>query len=239
MVINICLVLFVAYLRLGIIAQRNGLFSEATDYFKDAMGLFPDADNVSLETESSWLCLANLNFQMKALTIARKSYERIVMSPKCRHNPFALIALGNIYIKLYMQDPSNGQSTSNLKRASEFFLKALSLDESNYYAANGLGIVLALKGAYKEAQEVFFQIHQLNNGFADAWINLGHSHQELGQYAYAMNTYLRSLNIDLDESNLQYIHSLIAKCYYIIGKQDLDCNSLETAVSFLGKVKQL
>jgi RNA polymerase-associated protein CTR9 len=69
----------------------------------------------------------------------------------------------------------------------EFFQKALALDTRNYFAANGIGIVLAAKGHLKEAKEIFLQVRQAEGDFDDVWVNMGHVFMELSSYTTAVS----------------------------------------------------
>ena len=72
------------------------------------------------------------------------------------------------------------------RRALEYFHKALTLDQRNVYAANGLGVVLAEKGHFNQAKEIFIKVREATGEFPDAWANLAHIYSEMGNHTNAI-----------------------------------------------------
>lgn len=85
-------------LRLGSMHFARGQYAEAADCFKDVMG--SNSDN-----KDAWNCLAATYFRQKAYNPARKAFERVLQDMD-KHDPYALVSLGNIYIELVRNDKS-------------------------------------------------------------------------------------------------------------------------------------
>ena len=72
----------------------------------------------------------------------------------------------------------------------------MKIDNSNVYAANGIGAVFAHKGFLNEARDVFSQSKEAFNNCKHIWMNLAHAYLELRQYSsafkmvIALNKYL-------------------------------------------------
>lgn len=57
------------------------------------------------------------------------------------------------------------------------------------------GAVLAHKGYYREARDVFAQVREATADISDVWLNLAHIYVEQKQYISAVQMVSRSLNI--------------------------------------------
>ena len=163
----------------------------------------------------------------------RKSYERILTRPKSRHNQFALVALGNLHWKIGLTTPKTRDD--NYKRAGELFAKALELKPGNLFAANGLGIVLALKKMWTDSRDIFLACKQ-ESGLIDLWINLAIAYLELGQYASSMNCVDYCLT-RASKSQMFELIMLKAKCYFCQGKNERNEEVFEKALKELTQVQ--
>jgi RNA polymerase-associated protein CTR9 len=211
----------VVHLRLGIICSRLGQHGEAAEHYKEAIGI----EDTNID---AWVLLASNHLRVKALTPARKGFERILKQFD-RHDPFSLVALGIIYVEIGRHEAKRDDP---LRRALEFFIKALQLDSKNFVAANGVGVVLAELGKFKEAKEIFLQVKQAAPSFMDASLNLAHCFVELGQFGAAIHAY---------EGLLERLHGpkkagmllFLARAYYAQAKADREL------VAFEASIKQL
>jgi RNA polymerase-associated protein CTR9 len=170
-----------AHLRLGLLAAAAGGTAEAQEHYKEAIG----QDENCLE---AWALLANTQLRLRALTPARKSFERM-LGRIDRHDLYALVALGNIHTELARAERKAAEREAGLRRALEFFAKALGLEARNAAAANGVAMVLGELGRWAEAKEILLQVRQAQPENQDAALNLGHVLVELGQYGAAVNAY--------------------------------------------------
>ncbi|KAJ3411804.1 protein required for normal CLN1 and CLN2 G1 cyclin expression [Chytridiales sp. JEL 0842] len=89
---------------------------------------------------------------------SRKTFEEVLQKFD-KHNLYALCSIGNIYLVIAKHDPKNRDV--HLRRALEFFDKALRLDGKNVYAANGIAITLAENGQLESAREVLTQYERV------------------------------------------------------------------------------
>jgi RNA polymerase-associated protein CTR9 len=213
------------YLRLGIICARRSQHGEAAEHYKEAIGL--DDTNTA-----AWLLLAGNHLRVKAVTPARKAYERILKAND-RHDQFALTALGNIYVEIARHERNPTTVRENLRRALEFFIKALQVQCQNYVAANGVGVVLAELGRFKDAKEVFLQVRQTAPKFTDATLNLAHCFVEMGQHGAAVNAY-ESL-----EDGKVGVLLFLARAYYIHAKAERDPAAFKVAIGYLERAAQI
>lgn len=215
------------HLRLGIICARRGQHSEATEHYKDAIGI--DENNID-----AWVLLASNNLRMKALTPARKAFERI-LKQNDRHDPFSLVALGIIYVEIARHE---GKKSDCFRRALEFFIKALQLDAKNYVAANGVGVILAEMGRYKDAKDIFLQVKQAAPNFTEASLNLAHCFIELGQYGAAIHAY-EGLAERLHGQRLAAMLLFLARAHYAHAKAEKDLGAFERAIKQLERAMEL
>jgi len=74
------------------------------------------------------------------------------------------------------------------------------------------GLELASRGSYLEAAERFAQAVELDKGFADAWFNLGLTHQRLRVLDKAISEYKQA--VKLRPANVEYRYALGAAYYH-------------------------
>jgi RNA polymerase-associated protein CTR9 len=66
------------------------------------------------------------------------------------------------------------------------FKQVLKIDPKNIWAANGIGAVLAHKGAVNEARDIFAQVREATADFCDVWLNIAHVYVEQKQFVSAI-----------------------------------------------------
>lgn len=219
------------HLRLGIICARRGQHSDASEHYKEAIGI--------KESEvDAWILLASNHMRIRALTPARKAYERILKQHD-RHEVFSLTALGNIYVEIGRHERRPAAVRENMRRSLEFFIKALQLQPNNYVAANGVGVVFAELGRYKEAKDIFLQTRQAAPvSFVDATMNLAHCFVELGQHAAAIHAY-ESLVSRLHGHRLAALFLFLARASYVQAKGERDPSVFRKAIEYLERAQKL
>lgn len=220
-----------AHLRLGIINFGRGQLSEATDHFKDVLG-------IEEGNRDAWNCLAAINLKQKALNPARKSFERVLQTID-KNDPYALVSLGNIYIELARQDKNNKNTDEYHKRAGEFFGKALNVDKGNFYAAQGIGLIFADRGMSSEAKEVFTQVKAAQESI-DSILNQAHSLVEMEKYANAVTLYT-SIPIETVGNTGKKVSLLLFSCRarYLLALESDDINSADFGISDARKAIEL
>lgn len=237
-----------AHLRLGIICHQRGQFAEGADHFKDVLG----SDELNRD---AWNCIAATHLKQKAFTPARKSFERVLQNID-KNDPYALVALGNIYIELARQDKSHKHTEEYHKRAGEFFGKALNIDKGNIYAAQGLGLIFADLGMASEAKEIFTQVratqNQNNKIPIDTTLNLAHSLTELGQYAGAAILYSSVIDsvknvvkqkntsdVTLSSGKIVSLLLFLCRSRYLLAGEFADYQSADLAIEDARKALEL
>lgn len=66
------------------------------------------------------------------------------------------------------------------------YKQVLKIDPKNIWAANGIGAVLAHKGAVNEARDIFAQVREATADFCDVWLNIAHVYVEQRQFVSAI-----------------------------------------------------
>jgi RNA polymerase-associated protein CTR9 len=102
---------------------------------------------------------------------------------------------------------------THLEKAKELYTKVLTQHNSNMYAANGSGIVLAEKGQFDIAKDVFTQVQEAASGsvflqMPDVWVNLAHVYFAQGNFALTVKMYqncLRKFFYNTDSQILLYL----------------------------------
>lgn len=112
----------------------------------------------------AWLMLARLQLARGEMKPAQNSLEKVSKFTQSK-DPYVWVSLGQCYQKMCpvlrtagegVDDPATldlHKKTSS--KALDCYRRALKLDPSNLYAANGIGCVLADRGNYQEANEMF------------------------------------------------------------------------------------
>lgn len=72
-----------------------------------------------------------------------------------------MLVLGNVWLKtLHQPNREREKEKRHQDRAVALYKKVLRSDAKNLYAANGIGAVLAHKGYFCEARDVFAQVEK-------------------------------------------------------------------------------
>ncbi|KAJ3248148.1 protein required for normal CLN1 and CLN2 G1 cyclin expression [Chytriomyces hyalinus] len=201
---------FDCYLRLASIAYPN--FNESRDWIRKSL---------NVDRKTSLLMFGNSfyedNREKGNLREARKSFEEVLQKAD-RHDHYALCNIGNIYLVIARFDAK--QREIHIKKALEFFDKAVRVDSKNVFGATGVGICLAELGQYDHARDVFTQVLEGVANMPSISINLAHVLVELGQAKLAINHYERALKKTHEQN--YYILQCLARVHYIMAKTDKD-----------------
>lgn len=205
------------YLRLGCMERDKGLLFDASDRYKETFRIEPD-------NFEAWTLIGNLHLSKLELTPCQKKFERIL--ERTKNNPqgpdrYSLIQVGNVWLQSQYQ-PSllrgdREELNSQRLRALKFFKYALRHDKKNIYAANGIGCILAVKGMFNEARDVFSQVREATADFSDVWINIAHIYVEQRQYVAAVQMYENCLKKFYNNSNSDIL-SYIARALFKANK---------------------
>jgi RNA polymerase-associated protein CTR9 len=205
-------------LRLGAIAEQRGAYGEAQEHFKRVFAF----DHANIDAWTMW---ANLSMEQSQLGGAQKKFEHVVRQIEgAEHDPYAMLALGNIQLEAYAQ-----RQDRHLIHAKRFYENALLEHPRNVYAANGLGIVMAELGYMGQAKQIFLKVREAMPDMPDIWINLGHVYLSQGQFASALQMYRHCLDKFYSGTNAELLR-YIARVHWE-KKELVECrNVLQRAV---------
>ncbi|KAJ3615765.1 hypothetical protein Zmor_012319 [Zophobas morio] len=153
----------------------------------------------------------------------RLSYSQHTFSPwlKCRRagiqalkptDQYSWVAIGNICLSYALMSKSEKQQRY-FKSALESFQRALKADQRNYFAANGVGAILAEQGALDEAGDVFLQVREATTDFPDVWINLANVYVAQKKYVQAVKLYENCMKKFSFSHNVDLL-TLLSRAHY-------------------------
>ncbi|KAH0812155.1 hypothetical protein GEV33_010635 [Tenebrio molitor] len=199
------------YLRLGCMARDKGHIYEASDWFKEAL-------RFNTEHPDAWSLLGNLHLAKAEWGPGQKKYERILKNPATSQDSYSLIALGNVWLQtLHQPTKDKEREKRHQERALSMFKQVLKIDPKNIWAANGIGAVLAHKGAVNEARDIFAQVREATADFCDVWLNIAHVYVEQKQFVSAIQMYENCLRKFFKYNNVEVLQYL-ARAYYKASK---------------------
>eukprot|EP00250_Pteridium_aquilinum_P010972 c19754_g1_i1 orf=803-4069(-) len=214
-----------ACLRLAAIAQAGNNMAACTEMITHAVRL--DENNVDALSFRG-------NVELKADDwLKAKETFKAVQQLTDGKDAYSLLALGNwnYYAAGRGEKRDAKLEATHLEKARELFYKVLSQNPNNMYAANGIGMVLAEKGQFDMAKEIFTQVQEAAAGnitveIPDVWVNLAHVYLGQGQFGLAVKMYqncLRKFYHNTDSQILLYL----ARTYYEAEQwQDCKCSLL-------------
>ncbi|TKR78211.1 hypothetical protein L596_019056 [Steinernema carpocapsae] len=211
-------------LRLGCIARDKGNIYDASTYFKDTLA-------ISQQNADSWTLIGNLHMSKNEWGPAQKKFEQILKIPDCKDDPYSYVALGNVWLETLSSASRNRENDKkNRDRALMFYSKALKLQPGNIWAAHGIACILAQKGNFAEARDIFAQVRESTAEFGDVWTNLAHIYMEQGQYISAIQFYCNCMSKFGRQNDLQLL-SYLARAYFKADKLQECRECLEKALS--------
>uniref|UniRef100_A0A673YLP7 RNA polymerase-associated protein CTR9 homolog n=1 Tax=Salmo trutta TaxID=8032 RepID=A0A673YLP7_SALTR len=197
------------YLRLGAMARDKGNFYEASDWFKEAL-------QINQDHPDAWSLIGNLHLAKQEWGPGQKKFERILKQPSTQNDTYSMLALGNVWLQtLHQPSRDREKEKRHQDRALAIYKQVLRNDSKNLYAANGIGAVLAHKGYYREARDVFAQVREATADISDVWLNLAHIYVEQKQYISAVQMYENCLKKFYKHQNtevLLYLARALFKC---------------------------
>ncbi|KAI7814283.1 RNA polymerase-associated protein CTR9 homolog [Triplophysa rosa] len=197
------------YLRLGAMARDKGNFYEASDWFKEAL-------QINQDHPDAWSLIGNLHLAKQEWGPGQKKFERILKQPSTQNDTYSMLALGNVWLQtLHQPTRDREKEKRHQDRALAIYKQVLRNDAKNLYAANGIGAVLAHKGYFREARDVFAQVREATAEMSDVWLNLAHIYVEQKQYISAVQMYENCLKKFYKHQNtevLLYLARSLFKC---------------------------
>ncbi|XP_075878603.1 RNA polymerase-associated protein CTR9 homolog [Nelusetta ayraudi] len=197
------------FLRLGAMARDKGNFYVASDWFKDAL-------QINQDHPDAWSLIGNLHLAKQEWGPGQKKFERILKQPSTQNDTYSMLALGNVWLQtLHQPTRDREKEKRHQDRALAIYKQVLRNDPKNLYAANGIGAVLAHKGYYRDARDVFAQVREATADISDVWLNLAHIYVEQKQYISAVQMYENCLKKFYKYQNtevLLYLARALFKC---------------------------
>uniref|UniRef100_A0A672NY26 RNA polymerase-associated protein CTR9 homolog n=1 Tax=Sinocyclocheilus grahami TaxID=75366 RepID=A0A672NY26_SINGR len=164
----------------------------------------------------AWSLIGNLHLAKQEWGPGQKKFERILKQPSTQNDTYSMLALGNVWLQtLHQPTRDREKEKRHQDRALAIYKQVLRNDAKNLYAANGIGAVLAHKGYFREARDVFAQVREATAEISDVWLNLAHIYVEQKQYISAVQMYENCLKKFYKYQNtevLLYLARALFKC---------------------------
>uniref|UniRef100_A0A3B4DZ67 Tetratricopeptide repeat protein 21A/21B fourth ARM domain-containing protein n=1 Tax=Pygocentrus nattereri TaxID=42514 RepID=A0A3B4DZ67_PYGNA len=164
----------------------------------------------------AWSLIGNLHLAKQEWGPGQKKFERILKQPSTQNDTYSMLALGNVWLQtLHQPTRDREKEKRHQDRALAIYKQVLRNDSKNLYAANGIGAVLAHKGYFREARDVFAQVREATADISDVWLNLAHIYVEQKQYISAVQMYENCLKKFYKYQNtevLLYLARALFKC---------------------------
>ncbi|VDK18129.1 unnamed protein product [Anisakis simplex] len=182
--------------------------------------LIQEAMSVNQTHADAWTLIGNLHMSKCEWAPAQKKFEYILKLNDYHNDAYSLVALGNVWLETLSSVHRKREKDKDYReRALMMYSKALKVHPKNIWAANGIGCIIAQKGAIQEARDIFAQVREATAEFCDVWVNIAHIYMEQKQYVAAIQMYdncVKKFKRFNDVPLMQYM----ARAYYKAGKLD-------------------
>ncbi|CAI0387866.1 unnamed protein product [Linum tenue] len=202
-----------AYLRLAAIAKSRNNLQLSIELVNEALKLNNKCPN-------ALSMLGELELKNDDWVKAKETLRAASEATDGMKDSYATLALGNWnYFAALRNEKRNPKlESTHLEKAHQLYTKVLLQHKSNIYAANGAGIVLAEKGNFDVAKDLFTQVQEGASGSSfvqmpDVWINLAHVYFAQGNNALAIKMYQNCLRNYYHNTDCQ-IFLYLARTYY-------------------------
>lgn len=192
-----------ALLRLGCMQRDRGDEAAAIKTFDKALEVDPTC-------AEACLLQGNIYLRKREWVFAQKKFEKVMGMPNLKNDPYAFLSMGNIFMSNLGE---KNRYTKNMSLSEGYYKKILQNHPSNIYAANGLGIMIAEKGNFEQAKQIFTQVREASPAMADSWINLAHIFVAEERYGEAIQLYSMCLHKCYNGQDLE-VMLYLAKAHY-------------------------
>ncbi|KAG6539208.1 protein CTR9 homolog isoform X2 [Zingiber officinale] len=196
-----------AYLRLAAMAKAQNNIQLSIELINDAL-------RVDDRCSNALNMLGDLELKIDDWIKAKETL-RAAKDATDGKDSYSTLALGNWNYFAAVRNEKRGPKleAQHLEKAKELYTKVLMQHTSNLYAANGSAIVLAEKGQFDVAKDIFTQVQEAASGtifvqMPDVWVNLAHVYFAQGHFALAAKMYqncLRKFYYNTDTQVLLYL----------------------------------
>ncbi|KAL9105554.1 MAG: hypothetical protein Q9227_009298 [Pyrenula ochraceoflavens] len=164
-----------------------------------------------------------------------------------KHDKYSLTGMGNIYLLTARDmrrdtDQDKDKRHKMYEKAVEFFDKALQLDPSNAYAAQGIAIALIDdKKDCSGALQILTRIRDTIRDDPSVYSNLGHVHSELRQFSRSIEAYEMALRKEKESKPLgtegrdrdsPQILACLSRVWLLRGKAENNLTALKTSLEY-------
>ncbi|KAL6984578.1 Protein CTR9 [Sarracenia purpurea var. burkii] len=195
------------YLRLAAIAKaRNNV--------QISIELITDALKVDDKCPNALLMLGDLELKNDDWVKAKDTF-RAAKDASTGKDSYATLCLGNwnYFAAVRSEKRAPKLEATHLEKAKELYTKVLIDHNTNLYAANGAGVVLAEKGQFDVSKDLFTEVQEAASGsvfvqMPDVWINVAHVYFAQGNFPLAVKMYqncLRKFYYCTDSQILLYL----------------------------------
>ncbi|ORX50505.1 TPR-like protein [Hesseltinella vesiculosa] len=213
-----------AHLRLGVIQQEQGKFTEAIEYYKQVF-------DVDENDAKAWIMIGGAQTESHDKS-SKRSFEKVLKSCD-KDDIYTHVALGNYHAGTAREMKSDKLATQRegaYKLAINFYSQALKRDPKNAYAANGLAIVLAENNQTDQARDIFNQVREATPNNPCVWVNLAHVSVELKLYSQAIVMYENALRKFYDFKDCNILLCL-ARAQFLLGKDEKKTDVMYNALT--------
>lgn len=173
--------------------------------------------------------------------IEQKHYKHSLVDYD-KHDTYSLIGLGNLYLSIAREIRVNNSADAEKKektyfKAAELFDKALQIDSSNAYAAQGVAIILAETKRADIALPIFGKVRETLNDIS-IHINMGDCLVELKEYSKAIECYEIAQQRFGKENDAQLM-TLLGRAWYARGMRERSLVALKQALKYTEKASEL
>jgi RNA polymerase-associated protein CTR9 len=211
-----------ADLRIAGILMAGGKFGEAEGRIKVVI----EGDGRNIEAR---LMLGQCFLEAGKRKEAKSAFEGVLMNVES-HDAYALCQCANWYMVASREEPR--KKAEFMRRAFEFYDKTLKDNSGNYYAANGVAVLVAESGEKGRAKEMFEQIHSAGGGNVNAALNLAHLLTELKEPRLAVTLY-ESISRKYFQNRDAYVLQCISRAYYIIARVGKDFDAIQMSLKYI------
>lgn len=230
-----------AIARLAYLAYIAGDKARADELCQQTLAIEPN--NVEIRALYGWL----LN---KTKVISGLQYHE---DPEVRHynhtlkhvdnfERYSMTALGNFYLKIARDTRVDKESAKNAQMkhyevAIKFFEKALQVDGHNAYAAQGLGIAYAEQREHNRALGIFNKVRETLVD-ESIYLNLGHCHADLRQWARAIECYEKCLHTYHNGQDA-LLFQCLGRVWFSRGRDERNFEAMREALRYTKLAKDL
>lgn len=162
---------------------------------------------------------------------ADNSFHRDTLVTYESHDCYAIISLANIYCIMARDAKGDDSKRRNYYlRAAELYIKVLSIDPKDVYAAQGLAITYIENKETGKGLDVLSKIRDSLNDIT-VYLNLGHALLEARNFAKAIENYEVALGRFTD-GNDSKILSFLGRAWYLRGQQEKHLPFLQRAKEY-------